>query len=116
MTETNSLKNKIVIDVQNGKLLGKIKNFYVDEAGHISFFTVEKKDSLFSRKEKRESYVVNWSDISTESADVILVKADRDGEPSASKKIEGLLANVQSYGAAALLIISLLILLKSCLG
>ena len=116
MKQTNSLKTKTVVNVQNGKLLGRIKDFYVDDSGKISFFSVEKKDSLFSRKEKRESFVVSWDDITAESADVILVKAYREGAPDVPKKSEGFFAGLQSYLAVALLIISLLILLKSCIG
>ncbi len=116
MTQTNTLKKKIVICVENGKLLGKIKDFYIDDTGKVCCFTVEKKDSLFSQKEKRESYTVSWNDITAESADVILVKAYRDGEIDTSKKRDGIFSGIQGYIAAALLIASLLILLKSCIG
>lgn len=116
MTQTNALKNKIVIGVENGKLLGKIKDFYIDDTGKVCYFTVEKKDSLFSHKEKRESYAVSWEDITAESAEVILVKRYRESEPDTVKKRDGFFANAQSYLAIILLIISVLILLKSCIG
>lgn len=106
----------MIICAENGKYLGKIKDFYIDDTGKVSCFTVGKKNSLFSQKEKRESYVVSWNDISAESAEVVLVKAYREGEIDSSKKHDGLFSGLQGYLAAALLIASLLILLKSCIG
>lgn len=114
MIKTNTLKNKLVVSIENGRLLGKIKDFYIDDTGKVCCFTVEKNNSLFSRKEKRESFAVNWEDIATESADVILVRSYREGELDTAKKNDVL--GIQSYAAIALLIISVLILLKSCIG
>ena len=116
MTQTNAMKNKMIICVENGKFLGKIKDFYIDDTGKVCCFSVEKKASLFSRKEKRESFVVNWDDICAESADVILVKADREGELDSEKKHERFFSGIQGYLAVALFIVSLLILFKSCVG
>ena len=117
MKHIRALQKKEIVSVSDGKLLGKIKNVYFDDTGRINSIETEKKGSGISLDAKKEVYTVLWEDVLKDSEDVILVKNFiKGGLQEEKSKSENIYTKLQGYGAAALFLISILVLLKSCMG
>lgn len=116
VAQMRSLMSKQVVNVNTGRVLGKIWDVSLDESGKVAFLTVKKKRQLFSQKEE-PSFAVEWSEVVKWNDDVILVKCEQiPSAPAPEKNEDGILAAVRNIFPVALLVLSVLILLKSCIG
>ena len=102
---------KQVVNVNTGQLLGKVSDAQIDENGKIISLTVKTSGSFFGMFAVESS--VMWDDIVNFRDDVILVRADL---AVYSQKRQKLPANLPLYASAVLLILSLIVLFKSCTG
>ena len=118
MTLIGEMMSKQVVNGDSGKVLGNIYDMEVDASGRITCLKIRKKKGMFSLKGSGETVVVKWEDIQKSDGDVILIKGDgtlyvAGGKESADSNIWGKIRDISSV---LLLILSVLILIKSCIG
>ena len=76
------MKRKEVVNINTGAKYGTVSDFVIDtKNAQIISLSVSGKNSFFALFKKEEDYLLNWDDIATIGADVILVK----NEPAARK-------------------------------
>lgn len=66
----SDLQKKSIINIYNGKNLGKITDMYFNEEGNITEFTIQKRFKIFKIINKT---ILKISEIKTIGEDVILV-------------------------------------------
>ncbi len=71
----SELQEKDIINLNDGRKLGKIIDVTVDN-GKIYNFIIEPKRTFFSFIRKSEEISVRWDDISKIGADVILINSN----------------------------------------
>jgi len=69
----SDLQNKDVVDIKDGKVIGKIIDIEIDENGNLIKIIVEKYKFLISMFTTHAEIEVNWSDIKKIGEDIILV-------------------------------------------
>ena len=73
---TEEIKNKEVINICNGDLLGYVYDIEIDmEKGKITGIVVANETGLFSSwKKGKEEYLIKWQDIIKIGEEIILVE------------------------------------------
>ena len=72
----SDLQDKIIINVNNGKEIGKISDLEIDNNGTIINYYALTKRSLFNIFNSNEETIFKTSDIKKIGEDVILVQID----------------------------------------
>lgn len=69
----SELQNKDIVNVKNGKKIGKIIDIDINKDGLSSDIVVEKNKFIISRFSNNGEVTVRWNQIETIGEDVILV-------------------------------------------
>ena len=72
----SDLQDKTIININNGKELGKISDLEIDENGMIINYYALYKKSIFNIFNSNEEFIFKNSDIKKIGEDVILVQID----------------------------------------
>ena len=72
----SDLQDKTIININNGKELGKISDLEIDEKGFIINYHALYKKSIFNIFNSNEEFIFKTSDIKEIGEDVILVQID----------------------------------------
>ena len=72
----SDLQDKTIININNGKELGKISDLEIDENGMIINYYALYKKSIFNNFNSNEEFIFKNSDIKKIGEDVILVQID----------------------------------------
>lgn len=72
----SDLQDKIIININNGKQIGKISDLEIDSNGLIINYYALTKKSLFNIFNSNEETIFKTSDIKKIGEDVILVQID----------------------------------------
>lgn len=75
LSNFTDMKRKEVVNMSTGAKYGTVSDFIIDtKTAQIVSLSVSGKLKFFGFFGKEEDYVLNWEDIATIGADVILVK------------------------------------------
>lgn len=72
----SDLQDKTIININNGKELGKISDLEIDDKGVILYYHALYKKSIFNIFNSNEEFIFRTSDIKKIGEDVILVQID----------------------------------------
>ena len=71
------MKKREVVNINTGAKYGTVSDFIIDtKTAQILSLSVSGKLKLFGLFGKEDDYLLNWDDIATIGADVILVKSE----------------------------------------
>ncbi len=110
------LKRKPVISVSSGKSLGRISDATIDADGKIVSLQITRRKSVLPFAQKQAVCSIGWESIVKYSEDVVLVNVNDALISSAPPREKDGMGTLSGYFAAALLIFSVLIFIKSCVG